>query len=215
MSRTGLTCDTVKSFKLVLPNGTISVIDSSQSDLFFALKGGLNRFGIVISAVFSTHQQSDLVYVRNTDAPGRLIRILRTDNTQGGFNIYTPDKTEAILNATTKFYKDNTDPRSQIITTVSGSLFGPTTLVLFFHDGPTPPASFDAFESIIPLTLLQNVRTQSFSSFVSSIPSQLSVNPRGTFDTLSTTALTPAFVDAVRQEADVITLLSNIYRSQS
>lgn len=62
----GLTCDTVQSYTLVLPNGTISTIDSSQSDLFFALKGGLNRFGIVTSAVFSTHTQPDTVYVSHT-----------------------------------------------------------------------------------------------------------------------------------------------------
>jgi FAD/FMN-containing dehydrogenase len=65
-SQLGLTCDTVRSFTLVLPDGTVSTVDSSQSDLFFALKGGLNRFGIVTSAVFSTQQQSDLVYVSST-----------------------------------------------------------------------------------------------------------------------------------------------------
>lgn len=125
------------------------------------------------------------------------------DGEQGGFNFYSPDETEAILNATATFYKDNKDPKAQIITTLSGSLLGTSALVIFFYDGPTPPSSFDPFESIIPLTVLQNVRTQSFSSFVSSIPSKLTINPRGTFDTLSTSALTSAFVEAVKEEADV------------
>jgi hypothetical protein len=125
---------------------------------------------------------------------------------KGGFNFYSSDETEAILNATTKFYQENTDAKAQIITTLSGSLLGTTTLVLFFYDGPTPPASFDTFESIVPLTLLQNVRTQSFSSFVSSIPSKLAINPLGTFDTVSTSSLTLAFVQAVKEEADVRTL---------
>jgi hypothetical protein len=35
---------------------------SFNKDLFFALKGGLNRFGIVTSAVFVTHKQPK-VYV--------------------------------------------------------------------------------------------------------------------------------------------------------
>jgi hypothetical protein len=122
---------------------------------------------------------------------------------QGGFNFYSPDETEAILTATTKFYQDNRDPKAQVITTLSGSLLGTTALVIFFYDGPTAPASFDVFESIVPLTILPNVRTQSFSSFVSSIPSKIVVNPRGTFDTVSTSALTPAFVQAVKEEADV------------
>lgn len=58
----------MKSFTLVLPNGTISKVDSSQPDLFFALKGGLNRFGIVTSAVYVTHEQPDLIYV-STERP--------------------------------------------------------------------------------------------------------------------------------------------------
>lgn len=138
------------------------------------------------------------------DVEFRMLAQIRTlTPEQGGFNFYTPDATEAILNATAQFYHDNTDPKAQIITTVSGSPLGTSTLVIFFYDGPTQPASFDGFESIIPLTILQNVGTQSFSSFISSIPSTLAVNPQGTFDTLSTSALTPGFIQAVKQEADV------------
>ena len=118
--------------------------------------------------------------------------------------MYTPDETEAVVNATTQFYQENTDPKAQIITTLSGDpLLGTSALVLFFYDGPTPSASFDAFESIVPLTLLPNVRTQTFSPFVAGIPSKLTVNPRGTFDTLSTSSLTPSFIQAVKNEADV------------
>jgi hypothetical protein len=48
-------------------NGTITTASSAKNtDLFFALKGGLNRFGIVTSAVYYTHQQPDLVYVRKS-----------------------------------------------------------------------------------------------------------------------------------------------------
>ena len=201
----GLTCDTVKSFALVLPNGTISNVDSSQTDLFFALKGGLNRFGIVTSAAYSTHQQSDLVYVSYI-CELMLHRGSSQKLEQGGFNFYSPDETEAILNATTQFYKTNQDPKAQIITTLSGSLLGTTALVIFFYDGPTSPPSFNTFDSILPLTLIPNLRTQTFSSFVSSIPSKLVVNPRGTFDTVSTSSLTPGFVQAVKAEADVRTM---------
>lgn len=47
----------------MLPNGKTTVVDQSQPDLFFALKGGLNRFGIVTHAVYYTNQQPDLIYV--------------------------------------------------------------------------------------------------------------------------------------------------------
>ena len=59
----GLTCDTVLSYTLVLPNGTVSTVDSSQPDLFFALKGGLNRFGIVTELKMKLVASAPQVYV--------------------------------------------------------------------------------------------------------------------------------------------------------
>ncbi|KAJ4287031.1 hypothetical protein N0V88_007795 [Collariella sp. IMI 366227] len=48
----GLTCDTVLSFNLILPNGTITTASAQHNeDLFFALRGGMNRFGIVTARV--------------------------------------------------------------------------------------------------------------------------------------------------------------------
>ena len=120
--------------------------------------------------------------------------------------MYTPDETQAVLNATTKFFQENQDPKAQIITTLVGSLIGTSTIVIFFYDGPTAPASFAQFEKITPLTLLPNVRSQGFSSFVSGIPSQAVFNPRGTFNTMSTSGLTVGFVDAVKREVDVLEL---------
>lgn len=48
-----------------IQNGTISSASGDENpDLFFALKGGLNRFAVVTSAVYRTHPQPDEVYVR-------------------------------------------------------------------------------------------------------------------------------------------------------
>lgn len=48
----------------VIQNGTISSASEDENpDLFFALKGGLNRFAVVTSAVYRTHPQTDEVYV--------------------------------------------------------------------------------------------------------------------------------------------------------
>ena len=63
MMMLGLACDTVQSFTLVLPNGTITEVDSKQTDLFFALKGGLNRFGIVTKITFKLVPQVPQVWV--------------------------------------------------------------------------------------------------------------------------------------------------------
>ncbi|KAK7720388.1 hypothetical protein SLS57_005477 [Botryosphaeria dothidea] len=176
----GLTCDTVKSFNLVLPNGTITRVDSSEPDLFFALKGGLNRFGVVTSAEFYTHEQPDQVY--------------------GGLAVYGTDQLSAVLNATTKFDAENTDPKAQIITTLEGGTTGTNALVIFFYDGPTRPESFSYFDGL--KATISTVKSQTFSDFVAGFPSNIITNARGTFHTLSTSKLTPTFVEAVRKEAD-------------
>lgn len=176
----GLTSDTVQSFNLVLPNGTITTVDSSTPDLFFALKGGLNRFGIVTSAVYKAHPQT---------------------NIYGGLNTYGTEQIPAVLNATTAFFEQNTDPKAQIITTLQGSATGPTCLGLFFYDAPTKPSSFDLFDNIPTLT--STVGVQTFSSLVQNFPATLEVNVRGTFHTLSTTGLTLNFLNAVLNETNV------------
>lgn len=57
------------SYSQIPKNGTITRVDSSEPDLFFALKGGLNRFGVVTSAEFYTHEQPDQVYVSLLSSP--------------------------------------------------------------------------------------------------------------------------------------------------
>jgi FAD/FMN-containing dehydrogenase len=80
----GLTCDTVISYNLVLPNGSITTVEaSSNSDLTFALKGGLNRFGIVTSIVYKTVPQPNLVY--------------------GGYQYFESSAILALINATYTF----------------------------------------------------------------------------------------------------------------
>ncbi|KAH8748651.1 hypothetical protein F5883DRAFT_238608 [Diaporthe sp. PMI_573] len=176
----GLTSDTVEQFNVVLPNGTISSASADYNpDLFFALKGGLNRFAVVTSAVFRTHPQTDEVYA--------------------GVTIYTSDQVDAVLNATQIFSDVNTDPKAQIITTINATPVGLAALVLFFYDGPDAGTSFEMFDGVDHTISL--VRAQPFSSFVSTVDSSLSSNPRGTFNSLPTTKTTPAFLAAVKNQA--------------
>ncbi|KAB5516975.1 hypothetical protein GE09DRAFT_1262901 [Coniochaeta sp. 2T2.1] len=184
-SQFGLTCDTVKQYNLVLPNGTITAVTAAQKDLFFALKGGLNRFGVVTSIVLPTHKQPDI---------------------WGGLVIYPGDKLDEVLNATSTFSQKNKDPKAQLITTMMGTVtsgvLGITPLVLFFYDGPNRPAAFDAFNFTNITPLLDLRKSQSFYSFQQSFPSDDAsiLNIRGTSHTLSTNQLTPGFVEAVRAE---------------
>ncbi|KAK0612259.1 hypothetical protein B0T14DRAFT_531861 [Immersiella caudata] len=178
----GLTCDTVEIFNLVLPNGTITTASKSfNKDLFFALKGGMNRFGIVTSAVFVTHKQPK-VY--------------------GGLIVYPSYSVAALLNETIKFHSSSTDKKTQIITTIGGSPSGNTALALFFHDGPDQPQSLKTFENIPHL--VSTLKSQSFLSLVESIPSELAqvANVRGAFATFSTSDITANFVFAIKEECD-------------
>jgi len=177
----GLTCDNVKSFNLILPNGTITTVDSSKSDLFFALKGGLNRFGIVSSIIFKTVPQPDLIY--------------------GGSRIYTFDKIAALSAATADFQNTNTDPKAQVILTLNNGLVGQLVqaILIMFYDGPTNPAVFAGFDAILPLT--DGVKTQTYVDFINSTPSNLQSGSRGAFHSLSTTGLTERFVKAAANES--------------
>lgn len=180
----GLTCDTVERFNIVLPNGTITYATGSHNtDLFWALKGGKNRFGIVTSAVLKTHPQSKV---------------------WGGLRIYPSTSVPALLEATKRFFYENTDDKASVITTLEGSPLGTSALALFFYDGPEKPSSFDVFDNIpwVASTTWQ----KNWTSFLQSFPANLKLNLRGTFATVSTSELTPRFMAAVKNESDAIGL---------
>lgn len=107
------------------------------------------------------------------------------------------------------FYRTSTDPRTQVLTTTASSpIGGSTSLVLFFHDGPERPKAFDPFIHIPHA--VSTMRSQPFYEFVDGIPSEIValVNFRGAFATISTSGLTTKFLDAVKDETDVSSVLS-------
>ena len=175
----GLICDNVVEFNIVLPNGVITTVDSSQTELFFALKGGLNRFGVVTSIVLKTIPQNNHVY--------------------GGIQVYLDSAIPALLNATTKFWKENIDPKAQIILTVNGGSTAYAVLILFYN-GPNRPAAFDVFGNGTAASY-STVKTQSFASFVSNIPSEALDGYRGAFHTLMATGFTEGYLAAIHNES--------------
>jgi FAD/FMN-containing dehydrogenase len=176
----GLTIDTIKSYTLVLPNGTITKVDDSTPDLFFALRGGFNRFGVLVDAEFATHDQVPKVYA--------------------GTRLYSGENVDRIVNATSEFIATNKDPKANVITTMLGS----TAAAVFFYDGPEKPESFKGFDGIDTL-LINSVKTQSFSDFVNDVPSEARklVNNRAIWETFSTTGTTLKFLQALKTEAVV------------
>ncbi|POS76643.1 hypothetical protein DHEL01_v204955 [Diaporthe helianthi] len=189
----GLTCDTVKIYNLVLPNGTItSASESTNKDLFFALKGGLNRFGIVTSIVYETHPQPPLIYQD------------KTDTSKGGQRLYTADKTDALINATEIFTRTVSHPKAQLIMTLEGlPALGLAPYMLFFYDGPDPGDSFAMFDDIISIS--SGTLKQPFSSFVAAQATQLLQTSRGTSHTVSVSAITVELLQAVKSEVESLT----------
>ncbi|KAH9008820.1 hypothetical protein EDB84DRAFT_58624, partial [Lactarius hengduanensis] len=56
----GLTIDNMAGYELVLPNGTITNVTESNKDLWFALRGGGNNFGIVTKFTYKTVPQGQI-----------------------------------------------------------------------------------------------------------------------------------------------------------
>ncbi|TDL26136.1 FAD-binding domain-containing protein [Rickenella mellea] len=60
-NQVGLTIDTVVALEIVLPSGELAhVTNTKNADLFFALKGGLNGFGVVTSITYEAQPQTEV-----------------------------------------------------------------------------------------------------------------------------------------------------------
>ncbi|KAL5480972.1 hypothetical protein ACEPAI_9913 [Sanghuangporus weigelae] len=141
----GLTIDTIVSHNVVLPSGQqVQASSTTNPDLFFGLRGGLNNFGIVTNIAFEAHPQT-LVF--------------------GGLITYALNVTEAVNEAISNFEANNTDPKAQILVEFTSTAGQFTSGVIIFYDMPTPPPGlFDAFLSIPPLT--SDVKTRTFVDFI-------------------------------------------------
>ncbi|KAL5498844.1 hypothetical protein ACEPAH_2199 [Sanghuangporus vaninii] len=141
----GLTIDTIVSHNIVLPSGQqVVTSNSSYSDLFFGLKGGLNNFGIVTNITYEAHPQT-LVY--------------------GGSILYSPDETDAVNAAISDFSLNNTDPKAQIANIYTSAAGQFSTTVILFYDAPTLPSGvYDAFFSIP--NLYSDIKARTYADFV-------------------------------------------------
>ncbi|KAK7041486.1 hypothetical protein VNI00_009354 [Paramarasmius palmivorus] len=137
----GLTADTVIEFGLVKPDGNmVNVTESSDPDLFFALKGGLNNFGVVTHLTLKAFPQAQV---------------------WGGLLLYTSGHLEEVTAAVAKFTSTVTDPKANILTSYNSILGITTVSQLLFYDAPIPPAGmFDDFLAIP--SLFKDVKAREF-----------------------------------------------------
>ncbi|KAH3257571.1 hypothetical protein KXW23_008827 [Aspergillus fumigatus] len=131
-SQYGWAANNVVNFEVVLANGTVVNANAKENtDLFAALKGGGNNFGIVTAYTLQTHPQDHKVW--------------------GGNYIFTADKTPQVLSALRDFTEHYPDDKAAIIVTCEHGLLIHTWIMFLFYDGPEPPEGvFINFTAIGP-----------------------------------------------------------------
>lgn len=144
----GFACDQVVEYEVVLADGTVTKANSNtNTDLFYALKGGGNQFAIVTK------------FKMNTVPIGQV---------WGGLKTYSGDKASAIVNATHDFAVSYPDIKAAIIPTFETLLDTLATVlyVFYFYNGPTVPKGvFDAFDAIEALS--DSTKVQSYADLLS------------------------------------------------
>ncbi|KAL5117775.1 hypothetical protein ACEQ8H_004385 [Pleosporales sp. CAS-2024a] len=139
----GWAANNIVSYEVVLANATIvTASNTSHAELYRALKGGGNNFGIVTSYEMVAHPMGEI---------------------WGGNLVFTADKTDQLLAAVRSFADDYPDEKAAIIMTAELTALGAVDIwVMFlFYDGPEPAAGvFDVFTDIKPLT--NDCKTRSY-----------------------------------------------------
>jgi UDP-N-acetylenolpyruvoylglucosamine reductase len=146
----GLGIDNVVSFEMVTPRGQVlTVTNTSNPDLFFALRGGGNNFGIVTKFTFIARPQTQIF---------------------GGVAQYSDAQAQAIIQATVNFQEKN-DPKAQVIVIFGSSGGIDFGVLILFYDAPTPANGiFDEFLAIPTLPVPgTGYKTQALNTFVSSV----------------------------------------------
>ncbi|KAI0840375.1 FAD-binding domain-containing protein [Hypoxylon sp. FL0890] len=145
----GWAASSVLEYEIVLANGTIATASATQNpDLFKALRGGGNNFGIVTTYVLQTYRQGNIF-------GGNLV-FLHTDETDA-----------KLLKAVRDFTEYNTDDKAAVIVTAErGNIDLIDTWILFlFYDGEVvPDGIFKNFTDVGPL--LDTTRVQTYSDLI-------------------------------------------------
>ncbi|KAL0567255.1 hypothetical protein V5O48_014742 [Marasmius crinis-equi] len=179
----GLTIDNVVAFELVTPDGSVAnVTETSDPELFFSLKGGLNNYGIVTRFTMRTYPQGQV---------------------WGGLAMYVNDSVNKVTEAIGSFVANVTDPKAMIVPTYNFGLGSESTsvLMLMFYDDPTPPEGM--FEEILSIPYASfDVRSRDFLSLVSMVPSAIASGTRKSFNAVPILKLTPNLLRAVFNETE-------------
>lgn len=145
----GWSASSVIEFEVVLANGTVvRATGETHPDLFVALRGGGNNFGVVTNYRLQARRQGDvyagnLVFARKPELDRRLLRAVRD------------------------FTEHNTDDRAAVIVTAERTNVDlvDSWILFLFYDGPeVPEGTFANFTSLGPLA--STVRRRSYADLM-------------------------------------------------
>ncbi|KAH8982959.1 FAD-binding domain-containing protein [Lactarius akahatsu] len=170
----GLSIDNMERYELALPNGTITNVTESNKDLWFALRGGGNNFGIVTKFTYKTVPQGQV---------------------WGGTLNYNVDQLDLVKEAVLKFQQKN-DTKAALNVPVIYTPAGAISAAVLFYNAPTPaPGIFDDFLAIP--SNQSDVKTRSFADMFNSLSF---INPpntaRGRVNGVSVTQYSSSVFDA-------------------
>ncbi|TDL15957.1 FAD-binding domain-containing protein [Rickenella mellea] len=157
-NQVGLTIDTIVSHDIVLPSGEMTHVTSkSNPDLFFALRGGLNNFGIVTAITYIAQPQTEIF----------------------GANIIYNQNISDVTKALETFHLTNTDPKAQLIATYASVATQAGSFIVsvnLFYDAPNPPpGTFDAFLKIPSMS--NDTKTSTFSGYIARTSTDPGIGP--------------------------------------
>lgn len=145
----GWAASSVLEYTMVFANGTIGRINvDNYPDLFTALKGGGNNYGVITNYRLQARQQGlvwggNLVYLR------------------------TPEKDKKLLKAVRDFTEYNEDEKAAVIVTAERTNINlvDTWIIFLFYDGPIPPAGM--FSDFIEAgSTLDTTRTRTYADLM-------------------------------------------------
>ncbi|GAP93181.2 putative fad binding domain protein [Rosellinia necatrix] len=144
----GLACDNVENFEVVLADGSVvNANQTSNADLWWALKGGANNFGIVTRFTFTTYP---------------------TGNVWGGYRVYTLDVLPALFDALVQYQtvavKDSYANLMMQAFPINGTLG--VLLNMVYHRPVEAPAAFAPFYGIPAIA--DTVHVQPMTDFLAS-----------------------------------------------
>jgi FAD/FMN-containing dehydrogenase len=146
-SAQGWGCDTVRNYELVTANGDVLNVNfESYPDLYWALRGGGNNFGIVCNFAFETFPQREVF---------------------AGSNVYGHEHKDAVIDAFNTF-ANNGDPKSATWLSVAYSNKHKVISALAMYADPNPSAETLKPYLAIP-TLHSTAKVRSIADMVHEI----------------------------------------------